>query len=253
MEGRVITETVVELECPWCKRKNKHREYLGMLSGSIPPYKLCFERGENGENISACAILYERSTKEELTFKRLCIPSEMWNYTLDFCRADIADYARELVNTTPKMILITGATPGTGKTGLAVSMLMEFARRIPQSAKFKPFYQIMSDIKRAIERDTDSTVDETIDKYSNIGMLCIDDIGADQTTEYQTSVLYQILNNRMENSKITIVTTNLTGDELVSRFGARIQDRLGSDRVIAIKSTKSRIAERAVIRSFDVS
>ena len=248
--GYEFMGTIVELECPWCKRKRKETEHLGLESLSLS--RLCFERGKNGDNVSDCAILHERHENEELMFKKLCIPSEMWSYKLNFHRADIHDYALELINSSPKMVLITGATPGTGKTGLAVSMLMGFARRIPQSTKFKPFYLIMSEIKRAIERDTDSTVEETIKKYSDIGMLCIDDIGAEQTTEYQIGILYQILNNRIENGKITIVTTNLSGEELARRFGARIQDRLGSDKVIRITSKKSHRADKAVVRSFDV-
>jgi len=252
MEGYGFVETIVELECPWCRRKNQHKEYLGLDSSTMPPYKLCFKRGRNGDNVSDCAILHERHNKEELMFKRLCIPSEMWNYTLDFHRADIADYARELVNTKPKMILITGGFTGIGKTGLAVSMLVEFARRIPRSAKFRAFYSIMSEIKCAINGDSDISVEGVIKKYSSISILCIDDVGAEQTTEYQISVLYQILNTRVESGKITIVTTNLSGEEQISRFGARIQSRLGSDRVIAIKSKDDRRTASAVVRSFEV-
>ena len=111
---------------------------------------------------------------------------------------------------------------------------------------------ITSDIKKAIDHDIEQSVESIIDHYSKIGILCIDDIGAEKVTEYQTSVLYQILNRRIENGTSTIVTTNFDGSDLISNYGPRIQSRLGSGDVIVIKSKKDLRVENSNIWSCEV-
>lgn len=257
-QSRVLTEGVykpliITVECPWCHKKHKKKEYNSYISGNHGTYSLCFKRGTNGENISPCAILYERSEDEELTKKKLCIPKSMHSYSLDnFYRTDVADKCRELTNIKPSMVLITGTNAGIGKTYLSVSMLIDFAKRYPLSAKFKTFYNIMRDVKLAIEGEGDKSVEAIVKEISSIGILCIDDIGAGKTTEYQTDILYQIINERMENGKITIVTTNHSGKELHDKYGGRIQSRLGSDQVIVLKSKDDQRIKKSTVWEFDV-
>ena len=64
-------------------------------------------------------------------------------------------------------------------------------------------------------------------KYLDCDVLLLDDLGAERI-EKNTTVprLYQILNERELRGKSTIISTNLTPDEIMDVYGERIFSRL---------------------------
>lgn len=61
--------------------------------------------------------------------------------------------------------------------------------------------------------------------YSRATWLCLDDLGVDKTTDWVVQTLYLIVNNRYENMLETVITSNLSLEELAERMG---DDRLAS-------------------------
>jgi DNA replication protein DnaC len=64
--------------------------------------------------------------------------------------------------------------------------------------------------------------------------LCLDDLGAEKTTEYAITTLYLIIDRRIRNEMQTIITTNLSLDEIEATLGARIASRLAEMKIIKI-------------------
>lgn len=60
------------------------------------------------------------------------------------------------------------------------------------------------------------------DKNDKIEYLVLDDLGTEKTTEWSSNLIYSILNKRTN----TIITTNLTPDEIQRRYGKRIFSRI---------------------------
>lgn len=58
------------------------------------------------------------------------------------------------------------------------------------------------------------------------GRLYIDDLGAEQLCFNKYELLEEILFQRHRNEALTMVTTNLTPEEIGKRYGARVFDRL---------------------------
>ena len=56
--------------------------------------------------------------------------------------------------------------------------------------------------------------------------LLLDDLGAEKMTDWKQDRLTSLINHRWNDEVHTIVTTNLSADELESRLGGRIADRL---------------------------
>ena len=67
---------------------------------------------------------------------------------------------------------------------------------------------------------------ETIDILLNADLLILDDIGAEFESKFYNSLFYNILNNRMNAAKPTIISTNCELNELLQRYGDRIVSRL---------------------------
>lgn len=127
-------------------------------------------------------------------------------------------------------ILLTGGT-GTGKTHLAVALMKHINK---DRSKFITVPTLLMEIRDSFRKDaTDSEMD-IVDKYSYCNLLCLDDLGAEKSSEFSIATLYLILDKRVSSLKQTIVTTNLSLAEIEATLGARIASRLSEMRVVKI-------------------
>jgi DNA replication protein DnaC len=67
------------------------------------------------------------------------------------------------------------------------------------------------------------------EKFSSSDLLIIDDLGTEHITALSVSILYNLINERCNNSKATIISTNLSPEELRSVYKPRIFSRLLGD------------------------
>lgn len=104
-------------------------------------------------------------------------------------------------------------TNGTGKTHLAAAIALQLIDAgVPVVCKTSA--ELLSDVKKAFD---DSTVSEAaiLRAYKEVDLLIIDDLGKEQVTDWSISTLYNILNDRYEDMKPTIITTNFGAEDLV--------------------------------------
>lgn len=122
-------------------------------------------------------------------------------------------------------------TNGTGKTHLAAAIALQLiGEGIPVICKTSS--DMLMDIKRAFE-SKEIKESEIFDIYKKVELLIIDDLGKEQCSDWSMSTLYSILNDRYEDMRPTIVTTNYNVDELIEALTPR-----GSDdtKIVAIIS-----------------
>ena len=72
-----------------------------------------------------------------------------------------------------------------------------------------------------------------LDVYKATDLLIIDDLGKEQCSDWSMTTLYAILNDRYEDMKPTIVTTNYSADDLVKALTPRGYD---DSKIVAIIS-----------------
>jgi DNA replication protein DnaC len=114
---------------------------------------------------------------------------------------------------------------GTGKTSLAmlVSMAAEDAGR---SVAIYPLTRLLAEIKQTYDRDADASYLQLFRRLSMVDLLQLDDLGAERITEWVLEQLYSIVNERWQDQRAIVVTTNLRYDELRDQLGARTVSRL---------------------------
>lgn len=111
-------------------------------------------------------------------------------------------------------------TCGTGKTHLAVAIALKLiSKGVPVICKTS--IDILGDIKRCYERNSEVTEEEVLGAYKSVDLLIIDDLGKEQTTEWSVPVLYSILNERYEALLPTIITTNYNTSALAEKLSAK--------------------------------
>ena len=132
----------------------------------------------------------------------------------------------------PWWLVLCGPT-GTGKTGLAVSLLKQLAAR-GQRGLIVREKSMLDRIRATYNRQRGSdepTETDVLDELRRVPVLVIDDVAApgSTTTDWAQGQLFDVLNARYSARRRTIFTSNLEavqGDDLAEYLGPRIWSRV---------------------------
>ena len=97
--------------------------------------------------------------------------------------------------------------PGLGKTHLAVSVIKRLILDKGEDCKFVDFFQLLSDIRFGYSQDLSEQA--IINPYVAAPVLVIDELAKGRNTEWELTMLDQIISSRYNAAdKITLLTTN---------------------------------------------
>lgn len=164
------------------------------------------------------------------------------NFSLDYYKNDPAAYARMQDNLQKIRVYATNfGGPEWGKiahnmlffggTGLGKTHLSTSIARVVIEHGYDVFYNsavgMLADFE--IQRFGNSSVQGDADntaRYTACDLLILDDLGTELVNQFTLSVLYTVINTRMNLAKATIISTNLTAAELRKTYSDRITSRL---------------------------
>jgi DNA replication protein DnaC len=137
------------------------------------------------------------------------------------------NYADKFASHSGNLLLI--GTTGTGKTHLSTAI----AKRVIQQG-FDVLYDstqnILNDFERDKFRSGYNQTESASEKYLECDLLIIDDLGAEFSTQFSVSALYNLINTRQNKGLSTIISTNLSAGELAAKYEGRIYSRIiGAD------------------------
>ena len=122
-----------------------------------------------------------------------------------------------------KGLYLWSSAKGSGKTRMAVSLMNEIMVEHGIYGYFTTSTQILTEIKRTWDRD-DVSESEILDKLTKYHILVIDDFGTEIPKDWINTRFYHIINERYNNMKLTIYTSNHNLDRL--QYDERIIDRI---------------------------
>lgn len=127
----------------------------------------------------------------------------------------------ESVKETRRGIYLWGPV-GYGKTYAAYAI----HKKLEEMTVHSTFYTApeMFDLIRDDYQHKDSFFLDRV--LANRGVLIIDDLGAEKSSEFVSEAVYKIINKRYEEMLPTIITSNLDLGELAERVGDRISSRI---------------------------
>lgn len=97
---------------------------------------------------------------------------------------------------------------GTGKTSLAI-LVAKAAKDAGRSYAVYPVPRLLAEIKRTFDRDASDTYLGFFRRLCTVDVLVLDDLGAEKQTEWVLEQLYSIVNERWQDRRSIVVTTNL--------------------------------------------
>ena len=97
---------------------------------------------------------------------------------------------------------------GTGKTSLAI-LVAKAAKDAGRSVAVYPVPRLLAEIKRTFDRDASDTYLGFFRRLVHVDVLVLDDLGAEKQTEWVLEQLYSIVNERWQDRRAIVVTTNI--------------------------------------------
>ncbi len=196
-----------------------------------PHCPLCLDAGFRGSDICDCVKRYAIS-KNEIRFPLFdfssSTPGIFGEHAKEFEKRQ--KLLETLMNKFPannKRTIVLLGSPGTGKTFLA-SCCAGAALSKGASVTFASAFEF---VEAALKYHTSplSAKDGALSRFVDADLLVIDDLGTEPIYKNVTKeYFYLVVNERQLSRKHTICTSNLTIDEIASRYGERTASRLFS-------------------------
>ena len=202
-----------------------------------------------------CRKVGRRLTKSMLV--RMGIPRRFW--TAEY--GEIHEGSRQRLDPFLKGIkralsagygMVLWGNNGVGKTATA-SVCMKEARRVGKTAYFITMSRLIEDSIRRTMYNESLLV---IDRCRQVDLLVVDDVGkenVDFTKEKDTTeaMFEDLIRERNSNRRSSIVTTNLSPDNVIKRYGASFGRMLQeSTPFIEIEGESKRLETRKEVEAF---
>lgn len=116
-------------------------------------------------------------------------------------------------------------SPGTGKTHLAVATLNEIINTHRCPGLYTTAARMFRRIKDTYGKSGESE-SQAIEAFTNPAILVLDEIGVSFGSDAELNYLFDVMNERYEQCRPTIVVSNVQPNELGQWMGDRVVDRL---------------------------
>ena len=114
---------------------------------------------------------------------------------------------------------------GVGKTHLAVSIIKDLSQK-GFGCLFIEFGSLLKQIQDSYNPISKSSELKVLAPVFQTEVLVLDELGATIPTEWVRDTMYQIINKRYNDNKVTIFTTNYLDSTLEERITYRLRSRL---------------------------
>lgn len=239
----------------------RRRRVLLTLNGFDPDYTeiryecpLCGDTGF--VDCKMCVCMKKKLAEAELEssgIAQLLKTQTFESFSLDYYAQNPKHYAHMRQVLESMKAYAARFTPGEtgnvvlfGGTGLGKTHLSSAAAGVVISRGFGVYYTAAVGMIGDFEHErfgnsTAGTNRSGTDRYYECDLLIIDDLGTEVTNQFTQSVMYDVINTRLNRRKATVISTNLLPEEFRSRYSDRLTSRiLGEYNVLTFVGTDVR-------------
>lgn len=214
------------------------KNYMGNIWSHCP--KCAKEESDKQEEIEREQEAAEVKRRWEARVKQASIPKRFADRAFDSYSAESAAQKKALqfcvefvegfesVKESGRSALFCGK-PGTGKTHLAASIGIEVMRKHKATVLFSTVMRTVRRIKATWGKGSQETESQVIDLYTAPDLLILDEVGVQFGSETEENYIFDIINERYEEKRSTIIISNLGVDGIKKYLGDRAFDRLRED------------------------
>ena len=149
-------------------------------------------------------------------------PRRQMELVLDVCYAFADKFGRGRMEN----LFLTGA-PGLGKTFLSAAIarvVSEKGYSVVYDSAVNVFSRFEAD---KFSRDAEAAAD--VNRYLTCDLMILDDLGSEMNSPMVQASLYQLVNTRLLNQRKTVISSNLSLNDISARYAPQIASRLSGD------------------------
>ncbi len=196
-----------------CLDRLYHQELTKELGVLLRQGDECFENFD----LSLYPDLYDPA--------RRCVPRELAEIALMSCKKFAENFPAVSSN-----LLLQGA-PGLGKTYLSACVARVVAKK-----GCSVCYDTAASALGAFERqkfarspEEQEQANRRVERMLSCDLMILDDLGTEMISPMSVSALYTLVNSRLVSGRKTIISTNLSDEEIERNYGAQIASRLAGE------------------------
>lgn len=214
----------------YCDKHQRH--YVTIQLPNSKPYTVCelchLEEQERMNSIKAQEQYEREQEQKRLYFIKdfSLLDDDLKSATFDNYMALTREQKEDFKNVRSQLkgyldgqdynVVLIGDT-GVGKSHLAYSALKALSDHTKKMGLFINVVDLLAKIKEDFSLES-----EYIRRISEADWLVLDDLGTEKVTEWSNGILYSILNKRTK----TIITTNLSPQDIMGTYGKRVYSRI---------------------------
>lgn len=209
-----VHEFAVRGSCPKCKqsRVNAEREAADALEKASRV--LARDRMLKASGVPARFA--------SATFDGYRVASREQQIAVGTCRKFATDFPR--FRESGRSIVMSGL-PGTGKTHLGCAIVTTVIEQHGMTARYATVSDMLRRIKETYNRDSIARESDVIADFVGVDLLVLDEIGVQNGTEHEKTLMFEVLDGRYRQLGPTILISNLTAQQLEDFVGQRVMDR----------------------------
>jgi DNA replication protein DnaC len=227
-----------------------------------------FDRGEDGYGrVSDCPACTNLRSRVE-AFNSAKLPARYHDRSFEEFRRyrdeNMAEPLGNLVEVVTKVydkavsfipgdpgLLLIGAV-GTGKTHLLSALVRHFTLEKGFSCRFIEFTHLLSELREAYERHQAAAA--IVERLTSVQVLAIDELGKGRKTDWQLSIIDELISKRYNRGLSTFFTSNFPlGRPSVARGELIDTESAGFRRSAAVETLMDRVGESIVSRLYEMT
>lgn len=247
-------EEVKEINLRLQEERNQRILALGYHPDALGDQYHCTHCHDSGwVGVSMCQCLKDFCVQEQLAQISLLIQGQhktFAQFTLDYysknqwmdtptspyenmamiyntCKA----YSDQFPHPTLKNLLLSGS-PGLGKTFLSGCIASDLTQR-GLSVRYETVGRLMQvfEMRQFSKQGSDAFLEAQaeIQQYLSCDLMLLDDLGTENAAYVTEPALYELVNTRLTQNKNTVISTNLSAEELSKRYSPQLYSRLNGE------------------------
>lgn len=209
----------------YCEKHDYYKRYFDRIKQNICPFCERERKDKELENLNLVKYKAEQKRKRDYFLNRYSsLNEEIQQATLDNYKVESQEeqkalafakrVANEFIQEAKNNVILIGKS-GTGKSHLSHGI----AKEVSDTKEWVVPYVNMVDFMTRLNFDNKASM---IERIVNAELVVIDDLGSEMENKLTKDVIYEIFDKRTR----TIVTTNMTGEQLIERYGNRTYSRI---------------------------